>query len=153
MKIVDDSTQQCASKLSISSPESSVSKHVFDREKWQSLTIFEQMGNIGSEVGRAFAARRRGDTAAMTGAWQRGLDLLDATAEQLARQNRQNSAKSYAPANYSPAWKTNRWRATLCGLRWRRGRGDNKSTTPIPSPMTNQDNMSRTTLSSACNLS
>jgi hypothetical protein len=63
-----------------------VSEHVFDRQKWQSLTIFEQMGNIGSEVGRAFAARRRGDTAAMTGAWQRGLDLLDATAEQLARQ-------------------------------------------------------------------
>lgn len=96
-------------------------EHVFDRQKWQSLTIFEQMGNIGSEVGRAFAARRRGDTAAMTGAWQRGLDLLDATAEQLARQNRQNSAKSYAPANYSPAWKTNRWKATLCGLWWRRG--------------------------------
>ena len=63
-----------------------MSEHVFDREKWQSLTIFEQMGNIGSEVGRAFAARRRGDTAAMTGAWQRGLDLLDAAAEQLARQ-------------------------------------------------------------------
>ena len=86
MKIVDDSTQQCDSKSSISSPESSVSEYVFDREKWQSLTIFEQMGNIGSEVGRAFAARRRGDTAAMTSAWRRGLDLLDATAEQLARQ-------------------------------------------------------------------
>ena len=56
-------------------------EHVFDRQKWQSLTIFEQMGNIGSEVGRAFAAWRRGDTAAMAGAWQRGLGLLDATAE------------------------------------------------------------------------
>lgn len=63
-----------------------MSKYVFDKQKWQNLTIFEQMGNISSEVGRAFAARRRGDTAAMTGAWQRGLDLLDATAEQLARQ-------------------------------------------------------------------
>ena len=51
-----------------------MSKYVFDKQKWQNLTIFEQMGNIGSEVGRAFAAR------------QRGLDLLDATAEQLARQ-------------------------------------------------------------------
>ena len=90
-----------------------MSEHVFNQQKWQSLTIFEQMGNIGSEVGRAFAARRRGDTAAMTSAWRRGLDLLDATAEQLARQ----------------------------------------STAPIPSPMTNQDNMSCTTLSSACNLS
>ena len=63
-----------------------MSEHIFNRQKWQSLTIFEQMDNIGSEVGRAFAARRRGDTTAMTGAWQRGLDLLDATAEQLARQ-------------------------------------------------------------------
>ena len=63
-----------------------MSEHVFNQQKWQSLTIFEQMGNIGSEVGRAFAARRRGDTAAMTSAWRRGLDLLDATAEQLARQ-------------------------------------------------------------------
>ncbi|QCT40576.1 hypothetical protein FBF24_01550 [Candidatus Saccharibacteria bacterium oral taxon 488] len=86
MKSIDGSTQQCSSKLSISSPESFMSEHIFDRQKWQSLTIFEQMGNIGSEVGRAFAAQRRGDTAAMTGAWQRGLDLLDATAEQLARQ-------------------------------------------------------------------
>ncbi len=63
-----------------------MSEHIFNRQKWQNLTIFEQMGNIGSEGGRAFAARRRGDAAAMTGAWQRGLDLLDATAEQLARQ-------------------------------------------------------------------
>lgn len=63
-----------------------MSEHVFDRQRWQSLTIFEQMDNIGSEVGRAFAAQRRGDTAAMTSAWRRGLDLLDATAEQLARQ-------------------------------------------------------------------
>ena len=83
-----------------------MSKYVFDKQKWQNLTIFEQMGNIGSEVGRAFAARRRGDTAAMTGAWQRG---------------------SCASANYSPAWRTNRWRITLCGLRWRREGIDNKT--------------------------
>ena len=63
-----------------------MSKYVFDKQKWQNLTIFEQMSNIGSEVGRAFAARRRGDTAAMTSAWRRGLNLLDATTEQLARQ-------------------------------------------------------------------
>ncbi len=61
-----------------------MSSHQFDRAKWQSMTIFEQMGNIGSEVGRAFSAKRRGDEAAMTGALYRGLDLLDATAEQLA---------------------------------------------------------------------
>ncbi len=62
-----------------------MSEHVFDRAKWQSMTIFEQMGNIGSEVGRAFTAKRRGDDAAKDGARYRGLDLLDATAEKLAR--------------------------------------------------------------------
>lgn len=60
--------------------------HTFDRAKWQSLTIFEQMGNIGSEVGRALNAKQRGDREAMNGAFYRGLDLLDATAEALARQ-------------------------------------------------------------------
>lgn len=63
-----------------------MSEHAFDRAKWQSLTIFEQMGNIGSEVGRAFAAKRRGDVAAMNAALYRGLDLLDATAEKLAKE-------------------------------------------------------------------
>ena len=60
-------------------------KYAFNKERWQSLTIFEQMGNIGSEVGRAFSAMRRGDTQAMTGALYRGLDLIDATVEKLAR--------------------------------------------------------------------
>ena len=61
-----------------------MSSHVFDRSKWQAMSIFEQMGNIGSEVGRALSAKRRGDMAAMQGAFYRGLDLLDATAEGLA---------------------------------------------------------------------
>ena len=61
------------------------------------------MGNIGSEVGRAFAARRRGDTTAMTGAWQRGLDLLDATA-------RATCSPKIAKAPRSPARpRTIRW--------------------------------------------
>lgn len=63
-----------------------MSEHIFDKEKWRKMTIFEQMGNIGSEVGRAFSAKRRGDEAAMNGALYRGLDLFDATAEQLAQQ-------------------------------------------------------------------
>lgn len=52
-----------------------------DRTKWASLTIFEQMGNAGSEVGRALAAKRRGDTRSAQAALVRGLDLLDATIE------------------------------------------------------------------------
>lgn len=55
-------------------------KHEIDDEKWAKLSIFEQMGNVGSEVGRALAAKRRGDQESMTAALYRGLDLLDATA-------------------------------------------------------------------------
>ena len=53
----------------------------FNKTKWQTMTIFEQMGNIGSEVGRALSAKKRGDKIAMEGALYRGVDLLDATAE------------------------------------------------------------------------
>lgn len=55
-----------------------------DRAKWQRLTIFEQMGNIYSEIGRTFAARGRGDTEAAAAAAERAFDLFDATCEQLA---------------------------------------------------------------------
>jgi hypothetical protein len=47
--------------------------------------MYEQMGNIGSEVGRALAAKRSGDEQRMHGALYRGLDLFDATAELWAK--------------------------------------------------------------------
>lgn len=55
--------------------------YIVDRRKWAGLTLFEQMGNIGAEVGRALRAKRRGDEANLGGAFARGLDLFDATAE------------------------------------------------------------------------
>lgn len=57
-----------------------MTNHVFDREKWSKLSLFEQMGNIGSEVGRTMNAIQRGDSASAQGAYFRGLDLIDATA-------------------------------------------------------------------------
>ena len=45
------------------------------------MTMFEQMGNIGSEVGRALSAKHRGDIDSMNSAFARGLDLIDATSE------------------------------------------------------------------------
>ncbi len=62
------------------------SRHIFDKTKWQQQSIFYQMGNIGSEVGRALSAKRRGDEKAMTAAFYRGLDLIDATVEGLIKQ-------------------------------------------------------------------
>ena len=56
-----------------------MSSHEFNAEKWATLSLFEQMGNIGSEVGRSMNALERGDETALDGAYRRGLDLIDAT--------------------------------------------------------------------------
>ena len=48
------------------------------KEKWESLTLAEQLGNIGSEVGRA--AKWRGkDESSFWGAVTRAMDLFDLT--------------------------------------------------------------------------
>lgn len=56
-----------------------MSEHVFDVARWERMTMFEQMGNIGSEVGRALVAKRQGKSDRMQAALARGLDLIDAT--------------------------------------------------------------------------
>ena len=58
-----------------------MSDHVFDVGRWQSQPFFYQMGNIGSEVGRALGAKRRGKDEWMTSAFYRGMDLINATIE------------------------------------------------------------------------
>jgi hypothetical protein len=57
-----------------------------DREKWEKLSIFEQMGNIYSEVGRTFNAKKMHNSEGAEAAAIRALDLFDATAEALAVQ-------------------------------------------------------------------
>lgn len=56
-----------------------MSSHTFDYDAWVSLPLFDQLGNIGSEVGRAMNAIRRKDDIALDGAHRRGLDLIDAS--------------------------------------------------------------------------
>lgn len=58
-----------------------MSSHEFNKEKWAKLSLFEQMGNIGSEVGRSMNALQRGDQESLDGAYRRGLDLIDATVD------------------------------------------------------------------------
>lgn len=60
-----------------------MSNYAVDRQKWQAMTIFEQMGNIYSEIGRTYSARGRGDKELEQGALVRALDLFDATVEPL----------------------------------------------------------------------
>ena len=52
-----------------------------DRDRWRRLSLLEQMGNIGSEVGRTIKAKKRGDD--FEPALIRALDLFDATVEPL----------------------------------------------------------------------
>jgi hypothetical protein len=54
-----------------------------DRERWARLTIEEQLGNIGSDVGRAFNARRKGDEERVESCVNLALDLFLATVEVL----------------------------------------------------------------------
>lgn len=63
-----------------------MSKHVFDSRAWARMDMFNQMGNIGSEVGRALAAKRQGQEDRMQAAFARGLDLIDLTAELWAKE-------------------------------------------------------------------
>ena len=52
---------------------------MIDRERWAKLSLVEQMGNIGSEVGRAI--KWRDNIERRDGAIERALDLFSATAE------------------------------------------------------------------------
>jgi hypothetical protein len=53
--------------------------HTFNATKWAEMSMFNQMGNIGSEVGRALSAKRQGKTERCMAAFYRGLDLIDET--------------------------------------------------------------------------
>ena len=63
-----------------------MASYEIDRQRWAELSIFEQMGNIGAEVGRAVNATRAGKDKRAQGAIDRAVDLLDATVEVLIAQ-------------------------------------------------------------------
>ena len=60
-----------------------MSEYRFDRSRWAELSFNEQMGNIGSEVGRAIIAHRNGNLDRETRAIDRSIDLFSATIEVL----------------------------------------------------------------------
>lgn len=57
--------------------------YVVDQAKWAQLTIFNQMGNIYSEVGRSFKTRNQKNTVDHDAAVMRAIDLFDATVQSL----------------------------------------------------------------------
>jgi hypothetical protein len=48
--------------------------------RWRTFTLAEQMGNVGSDVERAFRAREQGRTDRLERAIDRALELFDLTA-------------------------------------------------------------------------
>lgn len=56
-----------------------MSSYSVDRKKWASLNIFNQMGNISSEVGRSLSSLKKNDKEMATAAMVRAIDLFDAT--------------------------------------------------------------------------
>lgn len=51
----------------------------FDAERWFGLSLDEQLGNIGSEVGRAINWKSKDNKEQMWKALERGLELFDLT--------------------------------------------------------------------------
>lgn len=49
-------------------------------ERWHTLSVSEQMANVGSEVGRALRARDEGKLQRLEGAIARALELFDLSA-------------------------------------------------------------------------
>lgn len=48
--------------------------------RWQTLSLMEQLGNVGSEVERAFRAHTQGNRGRWERAFDRALELFDLTA-------------------------------------------------------------------------
>ena len=63
-----------------------MASYEIDRRRWAEMTIYEQLGNVSSEVGRAINATRAGKDKRAQGAIDRAVDLLDATIEVLVQQ-------------------------------------------------------------------
>ena len=53
--------------------------YAVDRKRWSKMSIFDQMGNIYSEVGRTFKAKQDHDQERYELALARAIDLFDAT--------------------------------------------------------------------------
>lgn len=56
-----------------------IADYAVDRKRWARMSIFDQMGNIYSEVGRTFKAKKSHDEEGYEQALARAIDLFDAT--------------------------------------------------------------------------
>ncbi|CAN5641702.1 hypothetical protein BH23PAT2_BH23PAT2_07310 [soil metagenome] len=90
-----------------------MNSYVFDREAWAKQSVFWQLGNIGSEVGRALAAKRSGNDQRMTSAFYRGMDLINATVDAWTEQGKSAYELLIAREQFAESILTNNIDETL----------------------------------------
>ena len=56
-----------------------IHQDLYESGRWFTMSIFEQLGNVGSDVERAFRWRDKGNLDYSTKAFHRALELLDFT--------------------------------------------------------------------------
>lgn len=61
--------------------------HTGLEDRWNQLTLFEQMANIGAEVGRAIKWKTKGNKEMSTNALYRALELIDITSDDIKNRN------------------------------------------------------------------
>ncbi len=84
-------------------------------EKWSQLSLCEQLGNIGSEIGRS--ARWQGkDKEAFEGAVLRGLELLDMTLEDPRWKGRRKEIARVREIFCDIVWGEGSYKTTLADL-------------------------------------
>ena len=62
--------------------------HTDLQERWKSFSIFEQMANIGAEVGRTINWKKKNNKEMCKNAFYRSLELIDFTIEDSKNRNR-----------------------------------------------------------------
>ncbi len=87
--------------------------------RWRTFSLFEQLGNIGSEVGRANIARAGGDRERMDQALTRALELLDLTIDDPKNRKRLREICRAREVVCDFFWGDNEWSSTGESLdRW-----------------------------------
>lgn len=61
--------------------------HTGLEDRWNQFTLFEQMANIGAEVGRAIKWKTKGNKEMSTNALYRALELIDITSDDIKNRN------------------------------------------------------------------
>ena len=61
---------------------------MINQERWQSLTFYQQMGNIASEISRAIQFKNKNDMEHMNPSLLRTLELVDLTIEDTNNKSR-----------------------------------------------------------------